>query len=421
MLNNILEVSKKISKGGRVPIKIVLHKIHKNPTETNKNGIHWKREYVEKAMPSAEGIPICAEFIDQDEKDVPLGHGLTGTMVNKDGLEEPVFLNSDTVGVIDSVSIEEVENENDDSNLFLVGTGYLFIQRYPKFVQWVRDNYAVNGVETSIEIIGFPENDNKIIYEEDEPTQDMRTPMQYVYSGCAVLSVEAADEDAIVLEISQKQNRKKEEQFMEFNMDEVKSVISKTITELSSKEEAHASEIQKLNNQISELNSQIEAKDSVIAEKDTTISELNASVADMKKLLDEMKEDQETYWAERQILEQEIAKAKIAEKLAELDDAMGEFNEVEKEVAKDDIAELQKKIEECKKKEELCEVTSEINSIKSKICMAIVEKQKADKKEKAKISEQNSHEEKVNIEDIFAEMCSETNAEDDDDEDLNIF
>ena len=208
---------------------------------------------------------------------------------------------------------------------------------------------------------------------------------------------------------------------MEFNMDEVKSVISKTITELSSKEEAHASEIQKLNNQISELNSQIEAKDSVIAEKDTTISELNASVADMKKLLDEMKEDQETYWAERQILEQEIAKAKIAEKLAELDDAMGEFNEVEKEVAKDDIAELQKKIEECKKKEELCEVTSEINSIKSKICMAIVEKQKADKKEKAKISEQNSHEEKVNIEDIFAEMCSETNAEDDDDEDLNIF
>lgn len=421
MLNNILEVSKKISKGGRVPIKIVLHKIHKNPTETNKNGIHWKREYVEKAMPSAEGIPICAEFIDQDEKDVPLGHGLTGTMVNKDGHEEPVFLNSDTVGVIDSVSIEEVENENDDSNLFLVGTGYLFIQRYPKFVQWVRDNYAVNGVETSIEIIGFPENDNKIIYEEDEPTQDMRTPMQYVYSGCAVLSVEAADEDAIVLEISQKQNRKKEEQFMEFNMDEVKSVISKTITELSSKEEAHASEIQKLNNQISELNSQIEAKDSVIAEKDATISELNASVADMKKLLDEMKEDQETYWAERQILEQEIAKAKIAEKLAELDDAMGEFNEVEKEVAKDDIAELQKKIEECKKKEELCEVTSEINSIKSKICMAIVEKQKADKKEKAKISEQNSHEEKVNIEDIFAEMCSETNAEDDDDEDLNIF
>lgn len=421
MLNNILEVSKKISKGGRVPIKIVLHKIHKNPAETNKNGIHWKREYVEKAMSSAEGIPICAEFIDQDEKDVPLGHGLTGTIVNKEGLEEPVFLNSDTVGVIDSVSIEEVENDKDDSELFLVGTGYLFIQRYPKFVQWVRDNYAANGVETSIEIIGLPENDNKIIYEEDEPTQDMRTPMQYVYSGCAVLSVEAADEDAIVLEISQKQNRKKEEQFMEFNMDEVKSVISKTITELNEKDDAHAKELQELNGQITELNSQLESKDSVIAEKDSQISELNASVEQLRKAIKGMEEDRETWYRERDILEQELAKAKVAEKLAELDDAMGEFNEAEKEVAKDDIAELQKKIEECKKKEELCEVTSEINSIKSKICMAIVEKQKADEKEKSKISEQNSHEEKVNIEDIFAEMCSETNAEDDDDEDLNIF
>ena len=60
------------------------------------------------------------------------------------------------------------------------------------------------------------------------------------------------------------------------------------------------------------------------------------------------------------------------------------------------------------------------NSIKSKICMAIVEKQKAEAKEKAKVSEQNSHEDKVDIEDIFAEMCSETIVEDED-EDLNIF
>ena len=43
MLNNILEVSEKSSKGGRVPVKIALHKIHNNSDETNKNGIHWKR------------------------------------------------------------------------------------------------------------------------------------------------------------------------------------------------------------------------------------------------------------------------------------------------------------------------------------------------------------------------------------------
>ena len=203
-------------------------------------------------------------------------------------------------------------------------------------------------------------------------------------------------------------------------MDEVKSVITKTITELNEKDNAHASEIQKLNDQIAELNSQIESKDSVIAEKDATISELNASAEEMQKLLDKMKDDQKTYWAEREILEQEIAKAKVAEKLAELDTTLGEFNEDEKEVAKDDIDKLREQINACQKKEELNNVTSEINSIKSKICMAIVEKQKADEKEQARIAEQNSHEEKVDIEDIFAEMCSEAII-DDEKEDLNIF
>ena len=418
MLNNILEVSKKISKGGRVPVKIALHKIHSNPKETNKNGIHWKKEYVLDAMESAKGIPICAEFIDPEDKEVPLGHGLTGSMINKDGLEEPVFLNSETVGVIETVAIEQFGD--DDSYEMLVGNGYLFNQRYPKFVQWIRDNYESNGVETSIEIVGLPENENKIIYEEENPTQEFRTPCKYVYSGSACLSVEAADSDAIVLEISQKRNSKKEEPSMDFNMDEVKSVIEKTITELNEKTDAHASEVQALNDKIAELNSQVEDKDSVISEKENTISELNASVEQLKKAIKEMEEDRDTWYRERDILEQELAKAKVAEKLAELDDAMSEFNEAEKEVAKDDIAELQKKIEECKKKEELCEVTSEINSIKSKICMAIVEKQKAEVKEQAKVAEQNAREEHVELEDIFSEMCMESPVNEEQ-EDLNIF
>lgn len=418
MLNNILEVSKKISKGGRVPIKIALLKIHDDPNETNKNGLHWKREYVEKEIDSTKMMPICAEFT-SDNKDIPLGHGLTGSMINQEGLEEPEFLNSETVGVIESASIEKFMNGNDSYEL-LVGNGYLYNQRYPNFVSWVRKKYATNEVDTSIEIIGLPENDNKIIYEEETPTDEYRTPKEFLFSGTAILSVLPADDNAVVLEVAQKQNQKKEEQHMEFNMDEVKSVITKTITELNSKDEIHASEIQKLNDQIVELNSQLSEKDSVIAEKDTKISELNASAEEMQKLLDKMKDDQKTYWAEREILEQEIAKAKVAEKLAELDATLGEFNEDEKAIAKDDIEALRDQINACKKKDELNDVTSEINSIKSKICMAIVEKQKADEKEKVKISEQNSHEEKVDIEDIFAEMCSETVVEDDE-EDLNIF
>lgn len=132
-----------------------------------------------------------------------------------------------------------------------------------------------------------------------------------------------------------------------------------------------------------------------------------------------MKEDQKTYWAEREILEQEIAKAKVAEKLAELDKSLAEFNADEKAVAKDDIEKLKENINACKKKDELNNVTSEINSIKSKICMAIVEKQKKAESD-SKISEQNSKEQKITVEDIFSEMCEET-LPDVQDEDINIF
>lgn len=409
------ELSAKKYKSGRRTFTATLYELQPPDcvvddvgTKYNKNGITFLEEYAEKALDSIEDMSVRVEFIDE-ERTMIAGHGETG-IVN----DMPVFENATVIGHFTKGYIDDVVIDG-ESKRCVCGKGYLDEMCYPGFVAALEENLN-NGiaVDGSIEIYKTKDND-AIVYKKGW-IEKGRIPTEYVHSGWDMV-MSPADPASTLLELNTK---KKEEQNMEFNMDEVKSVIAKTITELNEKDDAHASEIQKLNDQISELNSQIEAKDSVIAEKDATISELNASVADMKKLLDEMKEDQETYWAERQILEQEIAKAKIAEKLAELEDAMGEFNEAEKEVAKDDIAELQKKIEECKKKEELCEVTSEINSIKSKICMAIVEKQKADEKEKAKISEQNSKEEKVDIEDIFAEMCSES-VVDDEKEDLNIF
>ena len=150
---------------------------------------------------------------------------------------------------------------------------------------------------------------------------------------------------------------------MEFNMDEVKSVITNTITELNNQDEAHKNEVHALNDQIAELNAQIEAKDALIEEKDAVISELNASAAQIQELLDQMKSDQETWWKERDILETELAKAKVAEKLAELDDALGEFNEEEKSVAKEEIDQLKENVNACKRRDELNDVSSEINSI----------------------------------------------------------
>lgn len=409
MFNHILEISKRTSKGGRVPIKIALLKIHEDEKETNRNGLHWKEDYIQNAIDSVKMMPICASFCDE-KKSVPLDHGLTGEEVNEDGVHEPLFLNSETVGCFEGGNIENITINGEEIKA-LVATGYLYYQRYPAFVKWVRENYVTGIVDTSVELMGLEVNDNKIIYEEEIPTDEFRTPKVFSFSGSSIISVLPADSNAIVLEVAQKlENNKEEQEHMEFNMDEVKSVIQSTITELNSKENES-------NAKISELNEQIVAKDAVIEEKDAKISELNASVDQLKATLDKLNADHATYWEEREVLEKELAKAKVAEKLAELNVSLAEFNETEIEVAKDDIEALKKNIDACEKKEELNNVTTEINSIKSKICIDIVAKQKA-AEATGKVTEQNTANNKVDVEDIFSEVCAE---EDTDDSDVNIF
>ena len=410
MLGNILEISKRANKNGRVPIKVALLKIHNDSTETNINGLHWKKEYVLNAIDSASGMPFCAEFVDADNKEVPFGHGLTGEETNSEGRREPVFENSEVVGVCERAEIETIKDPDGNDIEALCGYGYLYNQRYPKFVKWVRKNYALGNVDTSIEIMGTVENDNELVFEEAEPTSEYRTPKEFVFSGSAFLSIAPGDTNAVLMEIAQKKENKEENKQMEFNMDEIKSAIHSTISELNDKSQTYE-------NQIAELNSAIKAKDAELVDKDAKISELNASVEQLQATLDKLNADYQTYWEEREILEKELAKAKVAEKLAELDTTLGEFNADEQEVAKEDIDKLKSEINAAEKKDDLENVTSEINSIKSKICMNIVEQQKKAANE-AKIAEQNSAKENV-VEDIFSEMCEEKKEASD--EDVNIF
>lgn len=408
MLNNILEISQRSNKNGRVPIKIALLKIHDDPKETNKNGIHWKKEYVLNAIDSVKGMPLCCEFVSED-KSCPLGHGLTGEVVDSNGVHEPVFENSDVVGTFEKAEIETIKDINGNEIEALCGYGYLYYQRYPKLVDWVRKGFATGEVCTSIEIMGLKENDNKIIYE-DGYNENMRSPMIYCFSGCALLSVAPSDDAAVVLEISQRKTTNKEEKKnMEFDKKEFEEVLKSTLAEINSEKKSHDDEVSELNNKITELNSQIEAKDADIAARDTQIAELNAKVEQMEK--DMKKKDDE-----KEDLEKEVTKAKASEKLSEVEAALKDFSDEEKEVAKEDIKKLKDEINACQKKEELNNVTSEINSIKSKICMEIVARQKQAESE-ARISEQNSEE--VKIEDIFSEVCSEKYV--DDDEEVNIF
>ena len=200
---------------------------------------------------------------------------------------------------------------------------------------------------------------------------------------------------------------------MEFTIDEMKKSIKEVISELNDKSKDYETKI-------SELNSTIETKDAEIAEKEGTISELNASVEKIKAALAKLEEDQKTWWNEKEVLVKELAKAKVAEKLGEVNEALEKYSDEEKEVAKDDIEKLTGDINACEKVEELNNVASEINSIINKINGASVDAQKKAEAD-AKIAEQNTQqkEEKIEVEDIFSEMCELE--KDKENEDVNIF
>lgn len=406
-MNRILELSSKSSKGGRRKIRMVLLTLHKKD-EKNLNGISWNEEYVLNNLDSIKGIPICASFVDSELKDIPLDHGYTETVEIGDGKSEPLFNNSECCGVIEDAKIEDLEI-NGEIKRVLVGYGYLFYQRYKNFCDYLKENILLSDVKSSIEIVG--KNGGSIIYDGGY-NKELRYPQVFDFSATAILGgvVKEADENCYVLEVAQKQEKLKEEKKnMEFDKKEFEEVLKSTLAEINSEKKSHDDEVSELNNKITELNSQIEAKDADIAARDTQIAELNAKVEQMEK--DMKKKDDE-----KEDLEKEVTKAKASEKLSEVEAALKDFSDEEKEIAKEDIKKLKDEINACKKKSELNNVTSEINSIKSKICMEIVAKQKQAESE-ARISEQNSEE--VKIEDIFSEVCSEKYV--DDDEEVNIF
>lgn len=385
MLGNILEISKRAAKNGRNPIKIALLKIHDDPKETNDNGLHWKEEYVQNAIDSTKCMPICASFCDET-KTVPLDHGLTGEITDDDGMSEPLFENSETVGVIESSSIENV-TVNGNEIKALVGNGYIYSQRYNNFLKWIRQNYALSKVDTSIEIMGLETNDNMIVYEESEPTNEFRTPKEFAFTGTAILSVAPADSNAIVLEVAQKQNK---EETVNMDEKELKALIQSTIAESNSKND--------------ELNAKIEELNSQIAAKDNTISELNATVEQVQQALDDLQKEHETYWAERDALEKELGELKAKARLGELNSAIENFTDDEKKYAEAEINAFKEK-----------PLEGDVNSIVSKIYAGIGQAQKQADTD-AKIAELNSKKEDEKL-DIFAEV----NSVEDDDEDVNIF
>lgn len=378
-MNKILEINKRISKGGRKNIRMVLLTIHEEG-EMNRNGITWVEQYVLDNLDSIKGIPICATFLDKDKEDL-YDHGYTETVESEDGKSEPLFLNSESVGVIEDAKIEVIEIDGETKKV-LVGYGYIFCQRYPNLCEKLESS----KVKSSIEIMGTDENNRKIIYDGGYKEKG-RKPMVFDFTGTCLLGVLEADENCYVLEVAE--NKNKEEKL---NMDENKiiEVIQKAITETNAVKADTETKI-------AELNSQIEAKDAEIKEANEAkeVAENNASEKDSK--IAELE-------AENAKLKEELAACKKREACEAFDAMLVNYTDDEKKCVESEINAYKEN-----------PLDGNADEIISKICRNIVENQKKAEAD-AKIAEQNEAKENETI-DIF----SEVNSDEEKDEDTNIF
>lgn len=379
---SIFEMAAERSISGRRPVKLILHEIHSDITQWQSNGISWNEQYTQENLDSVVGMSLCVEFLDDDRK-LPYGHGLTEIRDNM-----PLFEDATMVGVCDKAYIDDVEIDG-ESKRALIAEGHLDEMRYPKFVEWLQAKLQNGDVKGSVEIVGKPENDKRIIYDGGWKEKG-RVPQIYDYSGYAILGIRPADDTAIVLELNNKINHNnKEEEYMDEKtlnqfVSDIKDSVTTVITETNSKNADYEKQISELNeqiaakdNEIAELNKKCKTLEDEAAEKETKISEQNTEITQIK----------ETNAA----LEKEKAISELNTALADYTPEQQAFAQAEINAFKEDPTKV------------------EINSVISKICTEMVRVSRENKKS----HEQNS------APDIFGMVIEP--AKDKPGEDVDIF
>lgn len=394
------ELSSKKYKNGRRPFKAILYELQPPEcvvdevgTKYNRNGITFLEEYAVNTLDSIKDMSVTASFLDS-ERTLLSGHGMTDI---QDGM--PVFDDAEVVGHFTEGYIADVKVK-DEIKRCVCGKGFLDEMRYKALVSVIETELENgNTIDGSIEI--FKSENNESIRYKYGWKEKGRIPSEYINSGYALLGISPADPSAALLELNNSKNNKEEKQIMEFDMNEVKSVIQATITELNNKEA-------ELNNKVAELNQTISEKDATISEQNEQIAELNAAVEQAKKELDDLKKEQDDKLSECQSLEKELGELKAKQRLGELNSAIEGFSEEEKKYAEIEINSFNENPME-----------GDVDAILNKIYAGIGLASK--KAEEAKIAEINSKEEdEAKVEDIFSEVCSEI-FENANEEDLNIF
>lgn len=362
----IIEISSKKSNGIKRPIKMVLHEIMSDSDVYQDNGISWSEEYTLNALSTLEGAPIAVEYWNKDTNgsDVEIGgHGLLDEVEDSDGNKIPIF-ESEVVGSFKRGYIDTIQINNSMKKC-LIGEGYIYEQRAKGLTDWLMENVPSGKVKGSVEIVGKPENQNKIVYK-DNKLGAGRVPMIYDYSGHCILSslVKPADESAIVLEISQKKENKGEqpmdEKVLNTFVSDIKSIIIETNTKNA---EADA--------KIAELNVKMAEKDKEIEDKKKTIDELNAKCKTFEKEASDKDESMKAKESELNELNEKHKKLQKKEKISEMNAVLIEYSDKEKEFAKAEISAF-----------EADPFSVEINSITDKICRELVRKVKENAKSK---------------------------------------
>lgn len=321
MYIKILEMSNKMSRGGRKRIRMALLTVHQDPKQTNDNGLHWKELYVQNNIDSLKGMPICATFLDEDKR-IPFDHGLTEIREVKDGIKDAFYENSEVVGSVQYGNIETIEL-NGKPEKVLVAYGYLYYQRYPNFVDYIQKELKESDIKSSIEIMGLESNDNKIIYEEENPTEEFRTPKYFSFSGTAILGVTPADQNAYVLEVAQKLDNTSNKEEDKLDEKVIRDIIVSTITEI--------------NDNKSELMRDVEALRADLADRDNQIAELNARIETLQSEKDSADQKSENAIAELNSLTEELNKVKADKARSDLKTAIERFSDDDKRYAEVEI------------------------------------------------------------------------------------
>lgn len=349
----ICELSESQARGGKRPIKMILHRIMDTPDDYQDNGISWKEEYVREAIKRIAPAEIIVDYLDKgmtaDETEIA-GHGLIGQGVDYDGKPMPMFsTTSEVVGSITGAEVATVDIDGVPTKV-LLAEGVLYEHRCPGLVDYLKREIPNGNVMGSVEIVGTPENNNVIVYE-DGYKEHGRVPMQYEYSGYAILSgsVPPADASSRVLELNNKEDGSMDETKLRGFVDEIKTELHAVLDDKAN-----------LTNEVNSLNESVAAKDA-------ELNKANEKVTALESEVNQLKADAETKDAKIAELEQKVADFEKKDRVAELESALADYSEAEKAYAKDEIDAFKAD-----------PMNSEINSVVNKICVSIV----ADRKNK---------------------------------------